>query len=148
MRPAGIIHRARGICLLAFLVAGCTYDYAPVRVEVRDRASYAPVADAAVRIANTRTLNPKPPAAAQGVTDDAGAVTLEVAIYNNLIVRVTPPGEPTHVFSAEHPAFVGPSGWLRPIRTVGGRPPKIEIRLVLGRVQPMQPSATKPPKTP
>lgn len=96
---------------------------------MRVRATQEAVVGAAVRINNTHTLNPKPPVAAEGVTDDTGTVVLEVGLYNDLVIRVTPPDGPEHVYSSEHPAFVGPSPWLRPVRTAGAGAPTIEIRM-------------------
>ncbi|RMH27514.1 MAG: hypothetical protein D6693_05205 [Planctomycetota bacterium] len=137
-RPAAFI-----VCLaVASVFVGCAYDYAPVRVDVRDRATLAPVAGAEVRVSNTRTVNPYPPNAAYAVTDDAGAATLSVAVYNDLIVRVTPPGGFEHVFSVAHPAVAGAGAWTRPVRTAGARVPVIEIRLSPGLAQP--PGPTEP----
>ena len=113
----------------ALIGLGCQYNYAPVLVEVRDRASHEPVAGADVRIANTHTLNPNPPAPATGVTGEDGMLVLEVGLYNDLIIRVTPRGGVEHVFSSEHPALVGPSAWKRPIRTANAVAPTVEIRL-------------------
>lgn len=134
----------------ALVTAGCHYNYAPVLVEVRDRASHEPVAGAEVHINNTRTLNPDPPQSAVGATGPNGDVILMVGLYNDLVIRVTPPGGAAHVFSTEHPALVGPGPWMRPIRTVGAGAPIVEIRLAPSSQLP-EASETEPataPKSP
>jgi len=124
-------------CVLALGLAsvGCAYDYAPVCIDVRDRASFAPVAGAEVSVSNTRTLNPHPPKPAVGVTDLDGSVTLRVAVYNDIIVRITPTDGPAQVFSVPHPVLAGPTGWIRPVRTAGGRSPTLEARVSQGLTQ-------------
>lgn len=118
--------------MIGVLIAGlpgCAYEYAPVRVDVRDRASHEPIAGAMVTISNTHTINPRPPEPVQGTTGEDGSVTLDVAIYNDLLLRVIGPTHLEHVFSAEHPVLVGPSRWFGPVKTKDGSTPTIEIRL-------------------
>lgn len=134
--------------LTALGLQACNYTYSPVLVEVRDRASHEPVADADVRIANTRTLNPDPPAPAIGVTNTDGYVILDVGLYNNIVVRVTPLGGRTHVFSAEHPAYVGQGPWITPIRTEDASIPKIEIRLSPSTTPALAPAEPQPATAP
>lgn len=136
------------IGLAGVILTGCNYTYSPVLVEVRDRASHEPVADADVRIANTRTLNPDPPAPAIGETNTAGYVILDVGLYNNIVVRVTPPGGRTHVFSAEHPAYVGQGLWITPIRTEDASIPKVEIRLSPSTASAPAPAEPQPASAP
>jgi hypothetical protein len=99
------------------VLTGCAYEYVPLRVDVRERTSHEPVIGAEVTISNTHTINPKPPEPATGVTGEDGSVTLDVAIYNSLVIRIIPPGEPEHVFSAELPSLVDdPSGWYNSLQ--------------------------------
>ncbi len=136
--------------LLTLILSGCKYEFAPMRVEVRDRASHERVPHAEVRASNTHTLNPNPPEPAIGFTDADGVVVLNVGLYNALVIRVTPPDGETHVFSAEHPAYIGASPWERPIRTVGGEAPSIEIRLspTTQLPEPPETQPATPPKSP
>ena len=112
----------------SFTFFGCAYSYSPIAVEVRSWASHEVEVGATVRISNTHVLNPSPPRPAQGVTDDSGRVVLDVGIYNDLVVRVTPTSGVEHIFSIDQPSLTGSTGWIRPVRTKGGGEPTIEAR--------------------
>lgn len=114
------------------LLGACGYSYAPMTVQVRERLSERPVEGATVFIDYARTLNPAPPRTTRGVTDAEGTVTLTPAIYNRLVITVTPPGpgEARHVFAADHPAAFGATGWINTYTDVRGDPARVVIRVM------------------
>jgi len=122
--------RSKTLLVLVLLaLAGCQYDYAPVQVEVRNRATLDPVEGATVRVSNARTLNPTPPTPAEGTTDPEGTIRLRAALYNTLLVRISAPGHADHLFNAEHPAVVGDVGWITPRFNQQGGRGTLEARL-------------------
>lgn len=127
---------AAGAILASALLSACGYSYAPLTVEVRERLSERPVEGARVFIDYARTINPAPPTTAEGVTDSEGAVTLEAAMYNRLVVTVTPPGagEVRHVFAADHPAAHGASPWINTFTDVRGGAARVVIRVLPARL--------------
>ena len=118
--------------LCAALLGACGYSYAPMTVQVRERLSERPVEGATVFIDYARTLNPAPPRTTEGVTDADGTVTLTAAIYNRLVITVTPPGpaETRHVFAADHPAAFGATNWINTFTDVRGDPARVVIRVM------------------
>ncbi len=114
----GFVRIALSVVVLGFGgFVGCAYEYAPLRVDVRERTSHEPVVGAKVTISNTHTINPKPPEPVTGFTGKDGSVTLDVAIYNSLVIRIIPIDGPEHVFSAELPSVVdAPSNWYNSLQ--------------------------------
>ena len=118
---------------ISLLLCACGYTYAPLTVEVRNRLNEDRVGGARVFIDYARTINPSPPRTAEGVTDDEGRVTLEAAIYNRLVVYVTPPEGTEHVFAADHPAAHGATNWINTFTDRRGNPARVVIRVVPAR---------------
>ncbi|MGP1309468.1 MAG: hypothetical protein ACTS27_04645 [Phycisphaerales bacterium] len=124
--------RLLGASLLSACAAlgACGYSYAPVTVVVKERLTEERVEGARVFVDYARTINPAPPRTAEGVTDADGRVTLDAAIYNRLVVYVTPPDGFEHVFAADHPAAYGSSGWINTYTDRKGNPAKVVIRVL------------------
>jgi hypothetical protein len=115
---------------ISLFLCACGYTYAPLTVEVRSRLNEDRVGGARVFIDYARTINPSPPRTAEGVTDDEGRVTLEAAIYNRLVVYVTPPEGTEHVFAADHPAAHGATNWINTFTDRRGNPARVVIRMI------------------
>jgi hypothetical protein len=115
--------------LLAAFLSGC-YSYTPLTVAVRGRATHEPVEGATVSVRNTSLINPVKPERAEGVTDEAGEVTLDVAMYNDLIVRLSHPEHADHVWVGRHPYAAGSTTaerWLGPLVGEDGRRATLEL---------------------
>ena len=116
--------------LAALALGACGYTYAPLTVEVRQRLSEDRVEGARVFIDYARTINPAPPRTAEGITDKNGRVTLEAAIYNRLVVYITPPDGTEHVFAADHPSAHGATNWINTFTDRRGNPARVVIRVL------------------
>lgn len=112
------------------LLGACGYTYAPLTVVVKERLTEERVEGARVFVDYARTINPSPPKTAEGVTDAEGRVTLDAAIYNRLVIYVTPAHGFEHVFAADHPAAYGATGWINTYTDRNGNPAKVVIRVL------------------
>jgi len=115
-----------------FCLGACSYDYAALTAHVRDRATGQPVAEAQIKVTNTKTINPFPPEPGEAVTDETGSARMKAAMYNDLRVRVSAPNRAVHIFTAEHPAAIGETGWLAPTYTNPAGPASLQLRLTPG----------------
>ena len=129
--------------LLALLLAGCSSSgtYLPMTVDVRDRISHEPVADALVVArpvhffipsADDPILDPEPPATTRAMTDATGAATLEVVVQHPVHVIVTAAGyEPLETELEQHPGRTEQAtGWIDPESSVpdAGERKLLEVR--------------------
>lgn len=101
-----------------------------ITAQVRDRETLAPVEGAEVTIGNTSLINPARPEGATGTTDAEGEVTLEVATYNRLLIRVDHEGYGSIVAVGDHPAVFGGGDWFGPTTDEDGRRARLEVRLL------------------
>ncbi len=126
--------RASAAPLLLFVglyLTGC-YSYTPLIVTVREKATQAPLAGVTVVVRNTSLLNPAKPERAEGVTDEAGEVELEVAMYNDLLIRLAHPEHANHIWVGPHPyaADATTAGrWLGPLLGADGERATLELQL-------------------
>lgn len=116
--------------VVSLALSACGYTYAPLTVEVRQRLNEDRVQGARVYIDYARTINPVPPRTAEGFTDENGRVTLEAAIYNRLVVYVTPQNGVEHVFAADHPAAHGATNWINTFTDRRGNAARVVIRML------------------
>lgn len=128
MNRRASFRRAALATAAASLAIGCTQPVSML-VMVRDRDSLQPLPDARVEVENTSLLNPFKPKGAEGETDERGEVSLSVAPYNRLLVRVTPRGGVASVVNADHPAQAGDTGWIGAKTDESGGRSRIEVRL-------------------
>jgi hypothetical protein len=119
------------LLLTALVLTGC-YRYTPLIVTVREKATHAPLPGVTVVVRNTSLLNPAKPQRAEGVTDESGEVELEVAMYNDLLIRLAHPEHANHVWVGLHPyaADSTTSGrWLGPLLGADGERATLELQL-------------------
>ena len=98
-----------------------------VTIEVRDRITKLPVADAVVAARVPYVLHLVPPHNDTDRLDQHGRTTLLLGTGSMLSIRVYAPKRPTHDFSIPHPARAGPSGWIGPTYVYGSEAASMEV---------------------